>query len=293
MIDLALIRIDGGTQSRAELNQETVSEYADAYKAGAKFPPVKIFFDGKNRWLADGFHRFFAAKAAGEKEILESIEPGTLRDAILYSVKANATHGLKRTNADKRQAVETLLKDTEWASWSDRKIAELCGVGAPLVGDVRRSICNPITDAPATRTVERNGKTYEQNTANICKTAPAVPAKGPEAMRAAAKPAVVEPEVEAPPEYSELDATKDALSVISEENDRLNDRLAIAAFEATDEERSAAHETLTALRAENKTLTATLRAVTLSRDSLMEENAQMKRQMAMQRKEIDKLKNNK
>lgn len=106
-----------------------------------------------------------------------------------------------------------------------------------------------------------------------------------------AKPApVAEPETEAPPDYTELDAMKDALSVISEENDRLNDRLAIAAFEATEEERSAAHETLIALRAENKTLTAALRAVTLSRDSLMEEAVQMKRQMAMHRKEIDKFK---
>lgn len=108
------------------------------------------------------------------------------------------------------------------------------------------------------------------------------------------KPApMVEPVAEIPPDHTELDATKEALFVISEENDRLNDRLAIAAFDATEEERSSAHDTLIALRAENKTLTATLRAVTLSRDSLMEENAQMKRQMAMQRKEIDKLKNNK
>lgn len=37
---------------------------------------------------------------------------------------------------------------------------------------MRNSICNPITDA-TTRTVERNGNTYEQNTANIGKTKPA------------------------------------------------------------------------------------------------------------------------
>ena len=34
------IRIDGGTQSRVELNQETVAEYAQAFTAGAEFPPV-------------------------------------------------------------------------------------------------------------------------------------------------------------------------------------------------------------------------------------------------------------
>jgi hypothetical protein len=172
--------------------------------------------------------------------------------------------------------------------WSDNAIAKACHVSDKTVAARRAAIFGISEDAkPATRTVERNGKTYEQNTANIGRPAPAVPV-------ATTKPApVVEPEAEEPPDYSELDATKDALSVISEENDRLNDRLAVAALDATEEERNAAHETLIALRAENKTLRATLRAVTLSRDSLMEEAVQMKRQMAMQRKEIDKLKNNK
>lgn len=114
------------------------------------------------------------------------------------------------------------------------------------------------------------------------------------APKPAAKPApVVEPEAAEPEDYTELDAAKDSLSALNEENDRLNDRLAVAALDATEEERAAAHTTILALRAENKTLTATLRAVTLARDSLMEETTQMKRQMAMQRKEIDKLKNNK
>ena len=282
MLDLDLIRIDGGTQIRAELNQETVDAYAEAYAAGAVFPPVTVFFDGKDRWLADGFHRYFAAKKAGKATILESITPGTKRDAILFSLGANGTHGLNRTNADKRNAITTMLQDSEWAKWSNEAVAKQCHVSPHTVADVKRSI-SANTEIQAVRTVERNGKTYEQNTTNIGKVAAPIPQLPP----------VVEPGAEEPPDYTELDATKDALSVISEENDRLNDRLAIAAFEATEEERSAAHDTLIALRADNKTLTATLRAVTLSRDSLMEENAQMKRQMAMQRKEIDKLKNNK
>lgn len=104
---------------------------------------------------------------------------------------------------------------------------------------------------------------------------------------------VVEPEAAEPEDYTELDALQDSLSALNEENDRLNDQLAVANLDATEEEKNAAHTTILALRAENKTLTATLRAVTLSRDSLMEEAVQMKRQMAAQRREIDKLKNNK
>lgn len=282
MLDLSLIRIDGGTQIRAELNQETVDAYAEAYLAGAIFPAITVFFDGKDRWLADGFHRYFAAKKAGKTTILEKITPGTKRDAILFSLGANGTHGLNRTNADKRNAVTTMLQDPEWAKWSNEAISKQCHVSPHTVADVKRSI-SANAEMPTIRTVERNGKTYEQNTANIGK--PAAPA---------AKPApVVEPIAEEPEDYTELDAAKDSLSALNEENDRLNDRLAVAALDATEEERAAAHTTILALRAENKTLTATLRAVTLARDSLMEETTQMKRQMAMQRKEIDKLKNNK
>lgn len=39
------------------------------------------------------------------------------REAILFIVGANASHGLRRTNADKRRTVERLLADEEWRGW--------------------------------------------------------------------------------------------------------------------------------------------------------------------------------
>jgi hypothetical protein len=131
-----------------------------------------MFFDGVSFWLADGFHRYHAHRQAGAMEMVADIRTGTQRDAILFSVGANASHGLRRTNEDKRKAVTILLSDPEWGAWSDREIARQCGVGAPLVADVRKSICNPIIDRPpaATRTVNRNGTTYEQKTENIGRT---------------------------------------------------------------------------------------------------------------------------
>ena len=144
-ININSIRIDGGTQSRVSLNEATVAEYIESLDA---LPPVVVFFDGSEHWLADGFHRLHAYRQAGKASIPADVREGTCREAILHSLGANASHGLRRSNADKRKAVQTVLDDTEWAQWSDRKIAEICGVGAPFVGDVRRSICNPITDAP-------------------------------------------------------------------------------------------------------------------------------------------------
>jgi len=68
-LELASIRVDGGTQSRLELNQEVVNEYAEHMAEGDVFPSVIVFQDGATYWLADGFHRYFATKKNKGKTI--------------------------------------------------------------------------------------------------------------------------------------------------------------------------------------------------------------------------------
>ena len=271
MLDLDKIRIDGGTQIRVELNQETVDTYAAAFAAGAEFPPVKVFFDGKDRWLADGFHRYFGAKKAGKKTILESVSPGTRRDALLYSLGANASHGLNRTNADKRNAVTTMLQDGEWAKWSNREIAKACHVSDVFVGQVRTSLtANVSSDKPTERTFKsKSGTVSTMKTDGINK------GRQPEAR---------------PAQPPQDDDEEDAVQILSEENDRLNDRLAVVAMDANPEERAAAETTIADLRALIKTMTVELSAVKSSRDSLMAENNELKKQLASQRKQLAKFK---
>ena len=139
-INLKEIRIDGGTQSRVEINEQVVSEYAELMASGTQLPPVTVFQDEATYWLVDGFHRVLACRRIDCEWVFADIHPGTQRDAILYSVGVNATHGLRRTNADKRKAVLTLLNDEEWSEWSDRKIALVCGVSAPTVSDARKNL---------------------------------------------------------------------------------------------------------------------------------------------------------
>lgn len=152
MIDIALIRIDGGTQSRVSLNENVVEEYAEAYRCGAKFPPVTVYYDGVERWLADGFHRYFAAKKAGLTEIYETIELGTKEDAIIHSLGVNGTHGLQRTNADKTKSVTTALGLKKLKDASSRELARLCGVSHTFVEKVRLSLAtvaiSPLHPAP-------------------------------------------------------------------------------------------------------------------------------------------------
>lgn len=149
---LSQIRTDGGTQPRAVIDDAVVQDYADAMREGAKFPAVVVFKDGQDHWLADGFHRVAAAKVARLTEIAADVRPGSRRDAVLYAMGANASHGVRRTNADKRRAVTTLLKDAEWAKWSDREIARRCGVSNAFVSGVRQE-ASPLTVNSDTRAV--------------------------------------------------------------------------------------------------------------------------------------------
>lgn len=169
-ISVDKIRVDGGTQMRAVINEETVKEYTERYLAGERMPALVVFYDGSTYWLADGFHRHRALVDSATPRALCEIHKGTQRDAVLFGCGANASHGLRRTNADKRRAVEALLRDEEWAQWGDNRIARQCGVSHTFVSSVRESSCNGCKiDADAPRLVERGGKVYEQNTANIGK----------------------------------------------------------------------------------------------------------------------------
>jgi len=163
-LPLGRIRLDGGTQLRAKIDEGVINDYAEALRTGGALPPVTVFQDGKTIWLADGFHRYKAHYQAKEKHILAYIHKGTLRDAVLFAVGANASHGLRRSNADKRRAVEALLKDEEWSSWSNCEIARRCAVSDHFVGVVRAEL-SPIESGM--RRAKRGDQDYEMDVSGI------------------------------------------------------------------------------------------------------------------------------
>jgi len=85
------------------------------------------------------------------------IHKGTLREAVLFAVGANGTHGKPRTNADKRRCVEMLLKDKEWKARADLWICHVAKVSKRLVKDVR----DEMGAQKGARTYGRNGKVYD------------------------------------------------------------------------------------------------------------------------------------
>ncbi|MDX0438934.1 hypothetical protein GOD34_18350 [Sinorhizobium medicae] len=157
-IELSAIITDDSAQIRvAGTNPEVVAEYAEALQHGAVFPPVVLFNDGNtdsSYFAADGFHRIAAARAIGKPTISAEVRHGTLRDAIIFAAGANSTHGLRRTNADKRRAVTVLLSDPQWSKWSDRKIGEAVGVDHKTVGAIRRELTSG--EIPHRKTIPKN-----------------------------------------------------------------------------------------------------------------------------------------
>jgi hypothetical protein len=266
-INLAKIRIDCGTQSRTKIDDLVVAQYSEAIKSGVIFPNVVVFHDGLEYYLADGFHRFLATKAAGSPGIACEVINGTLRDALLYSNGANGEHGLQRSNADKRNVVIRMLQDIEWSDWSDREIAKHCHVSHVFVGNIRKELG---MNKEATK-FERGGKTHTMKPKD----------KKEEEVQEQAKE-------EWPFEETPEQQMADAVALLKAENETLSDRLAVATMDGDEIEKQMAESTIKDLRAQIRLLEIELTAVKHSRDTFQAENAQLMKQVASLQKKLKK-----
>ena len=140
-LKLSQIKRDGNTQARLNLNHEAVEDYSAAMREGALFPPVVVFHDGKDYWLADGFHRCAAADYAGIDIIEADIRTGGRREALRYALGANKRHGVRPTREDKRHAVNLALDDETLCGLSNRELADEIGVSEGFIRKVKRNRC--------------------------------------------------------------------------------------------------------------------------------------------------------
>ena len=272
VMNIGALVLDEKLQSRIEIDEAAVSDYSENIKAGDEFPPVLVYFDGINYYLTDGYHRYHAHKRADKVSILCSVVNGTFRDAVLHATGVNAKHGMRRTHADKRKAVMTLLDDFEWSDWSNAEIARQCGVSPTFVANLRDS------GGPA----EVKYKTAGGNIATKAK------APG----RAAKEPAPKEPELKekAPePKVEDYDARDELIAHLTKENDELTMNLALAHLGGTEAEQAEAREAMNAVREELRVLKIELAAVKQSRDAFQSENQQLKAQCASYQRQLKKV----
>lgn len=122
------------------LDAAKVESYTEALKAGAEFPPIDVFRDGSALYLADGFHRLAAHKAAGESEILAVVRPGGYEEAYAHAESANLLHGLELSMDDKKNIYFRRLARRFWddSKTSMREIAKAFGVNASTISRWRR-----------------------------------------------------------------------------------------------------------------------------------------------------------
>lgn len=154
VLNLDDIKLDDAIQCRVAISNATVNEYAERMQAGDKFPPLVVYFDGSTYLLADGFHRCYAARKSGWSTFPTDLRSGGRKEAIRHALQANASHGLARSNLDKRRGVTLALR--EFSGLSDHAIADLCKVSQPFVSNLRRELKTVISSE---KRVGRDGKT--------------------------------------------------------------------------------------------------------------------------------------
>ena len=165
LVKLADIDINPDIQSRATgLNSEVVAEYAERFKslAGLDVPDdcnensisaaidlydatgmprmEVVTVDYQMYLLASGFHRFEALEKIGCQVAPVKIYEGWKTEAQYLSMIANRSHGLRRTNADKRKATVAALEHPWTYNLSSVQIGEIVGVSDKFVETVRKEL---------------------------------------------------------------------------------------------------------------------------------------------------------
>ncbi len=146
-LSLDSLTIDPRLQTRVGgINERVAQEYADSIQQGEILPPVTVFDDGECLMLAAGFHRVHARRLLGLSDVEAFVRRGSFKEALLFGLQDNARHGLRRTDEDKRHAVELVLLDPEWRQWSTNAIAQRLNLSWGFVDRVRGELCAGISE---------------------------------------------------------------------------------------------------------------------------------------------------
>ena len=260
-ISLDAIRIDGGTQGRAVIDQPTVQNYLEAMKEGAMFPPMMTVFDGTTHWLVDGFHRYHALKLLGIKKIDVDYKAGTLEEAQVMSFGVNGTHGKPRTNEDKRKIVLAAIEHPLLKDKADNEIAKICAVSRSFVGAMR--------DPKVKQKQKENDERRHLKKANEI--------NGGDSNSCSATTSSADPYAGSTPEEDEIKASEIAVAVRMEELEKIME---------SDDQLAAAHETIQRLTMINGQLEVRIAG-------LMNEKNECIAHCKKLQKEVDKLKKGK
>lgn len=126
-----IIQDHGTLQVRDIIDTKTVEQYARSMRAGADFPPIKVFKVEGKHYLVDGFHRVAAASAIAEADqkfspkIRAEVIEGTMGEALKTAALANTLHGKALKRSDHRKSFRMLAQSGALNGMDSRRIADL------------------------------------------------------------------------------------------------------------------------------------------------------------------------
>jgi ParB-like chromosome segregation protein Spo0J len=137
VVQLPIRDIDPGTSIRVEkVSHCHVGLLAELQ---GDWPPILI--RRADRTIVDGRYRYLAAQAIGLRYIECQYFEGDADAALIESIRLNTQGGLPLTLQDRRNAATRVLGDHQ--GWSDRRIAQICGLSPGTVSALRRTMSAP------------------------------------------------------------------------------------------------------------------------------------------------------
>ncbi len=267
------------------MSDEDFQALKDDIEVNGQREPVMLF----EGMVLDGWHRYRAVTELGMT--LKSFTKPDDEDPVVVAKSANMHR--RHLTASQRAIAEVALH--QWAPAGKQKAGAKAAAAAALPATTdtmaKDAKVSPrmIRDAKVVHKAGlsepvRDGALTLEKAAAVARGKPADPPAKPVKRTIDQRPADVAP----PSTSDDLKEAQDAITDLADENEKLRDRLAIEAMDASEEEKTQAAALITELRARVKTLEAELSAVKTSRDTYMRESGEKTRQIDHWRKRAEK-----
>jgi hypothetical protein len=226
--------------------------------------------------ILDGGNRYRACLDAGVEPVYEEFEGGNIVSFVL-------SVNLHRRHMSAGQQAAIVASATDWAK-AQKQGRPGKAEGPPVFQTVAEraavSGANERTQRDADKLVKEHPKLAKQVT------------QGKKSLYRAVQETKPTKPVAPPPIADEGDdrlaESQQAIVELSEEVDDLRAKLAVEQMDASEDEKTAAHDLIAELRGQVKTLEAELKQMRISRDTFQAEVRELQKQIAMNKRELQK-----
>lgn len=257
------------------MSDEDFAVLKEDIKAHGQREPI-IVHEGM---VLDGWHRYCACTELGLKPL--QLTFGEEDDPVAFVL----SHNLHRRHLTASQRAAAVVACSDWAPASRPKKVEPSSTFSKNGDMAKAAGVTPrtITDA---KLAHKAGLTDMVKEGALTVKEAATVARGHDQKKP--KRTLQQPE-SVPDSGDELTEAQHTITDLAAENERLSDRLAVEAMDASEEEKTAASNTIAELRHQVQALEAELSAVKASRDTHMRENNELKSQIKYWRKQAEKV----